>query len=210
MERPSRQAPTQNTTTARANPPAGPRPATRGQRDYLAILANRTGMAYTPPTTFAQALAEIARLRKAKRSNAGERQAELKQVSRALTTGPASSVQDHEVDGYGSSARWSDASHTPDDDTPRGDERCRALGDDWANPYYQGLHRDGKVIITTRTQARRAYAQLLWRHITTSGQPTIDQLAALHGHIPGCYCRLHPCDRDTLIDAAAWAANQRP
>lgn len=210
MQRPTSQPPAPSTTTLLRSVPPGSRPATPAQLTFLGMLAERTGMTYATPATLQEAKAEIRRLRSAERSSPEERQADRDALTQGRAGGSASSVRPDEVQGYGSTARWgTQSTDTPDDDAPRGDERCRALGPDWANPYHQGFRHDGKVVIHTRAQARHAYAHLLWRRIQTEGPEIIDKLAELHDHVPGCCCRIHPCPRDVLVDATQWADAQR-
>lgn len=78
------------------------------QLRYLKDLAIRTGGSFTYPQTFAEADAQIKRLRKRRRTSAADRRREARQVSRDLAEGhgDAASIQPSEVSGYGSSATW--------------------------------------------------------------------------------------------------------
>lgn len=78
------------------------------QLRYLKDLAIRTGGSFTYPQTFAEADAQIKRLRKRRRSSTSDRRREARQVSRDLAErrGDAASIQPSEVSGYGSSATW--------------------------------------------------------------------------------------------------------
>ena len=85
--------------------------ATSRQLAYLRALANKTGTTFTYPATKAQASREIKRLKEI--SSTGLTFAELEAEDHArelhndvpLTYGAA--FRDHEIEGYGSTARWS-------------------------------------------------------------------------------------------------------
>ena len=86
--------------------PSGPRPTPRQMR-YLRNLAMQRGESFAVPRTFAEASAQIDRLKRRRRSSQVERRIERREVSRDLAfSGDAAAVRDSEIVGYGSSARW--------------------------------------------------------------------------------------------------------
>ncbi len=125
------------------------------------VLSNRIGMTFKRPVTIADARREIVRLKQVEATSEPERQAERETVSRGLAKGPASSVEDHELEGYGSTARYA----TTDPRVARkyragGHEHCCAIGA-FPNPYRPGYRHKGKVVIHTRADARNAYRKML-------------------------------------------------
>ncbi len=213
MERPTSQAPATTTTQTgnRRTRRWSECPATPAQLTLIAKLADERGMTYEKPQTFDQAVAQIDRLKGRKRSHQVERRTEAKDVSAALAAGPASSVRDDEVDGYGSDASYSsetlDGKQTKfvDDEIHGcGDARCRAIRK-YPNPYHQGYPL-GKGKTMSRADARRAYKRMLWERMKAA-PAFVAELARLHGTLTSCYCRVHPCEREALADAAAHAAS---
>lgn len=91
-------------------PSDSPKPTSR-QLAYLRALANKTGTTFTYPTTKAQASREIKRLEDISTTGMTFAELEAEEHARALhddiplTYGPA--IRDHEIEGYGSTARWS-------------------------------------------------------------------------------------------------------
>jgi hypothetical protein len=84
------------------------RPASDKQLRYLRSLAIQRGESFAYPSTTAEASAEIERLKKRRPGSYTERRIEREQVSRDMAErGGAARVRDSEVEGYGSSARWS-------------------------------------------------------------------------------------------------------
>ena len=173
MERPTSQAPATTTTQtgARRTRRWSECPAAPGQLTLIAKLADERGMTYEKPQTFEQAVAQIDRLKGRKRSHRVERRTEAKDVSAALAAGPASSVREDEVDGYGASyaARRSTGRgkrERDDECNAHGDERCRAIGR-YPNPYHQGYPL-GKGKTMSRADARRAYKRMLWERMKAS------------------------------------------
>lgn len=82
-------------------------PATAKQLRYLRSLASQRGESFGYPNSAAEASAEIERLKGRRRQNPIERFIETDRVSGVVAElGDAASVRDHEVTGYGSSARW--------------------------------------------------------------------------------------------------------
>jgi hypothetical protein len=82
------------------------RPTARQLR-YLRQLAELTGTTFSQPSSRRQASREIERLRQRSRSPRHERREDGQAVSRSLAEQqPASTVQDDEITGYGSQARW--------------------------------------------------------------------------------------------------------
>jgi hypothetical protein len=85
----------------------GAPPPTSRQMRYLRDLAMQRGESFVMPRTFAEARAQIDRLKRRRRSSRAERQIERDQLSREMATrGDAAAVRDAEIVGYGSSARW--------------------------------------------------------------------------------------------------------
>jgi hypothetical protein len=78
------------------------------QLTYLRRLADATGTTFTPPRTTVEASREIDRLKNRPRQARGEFARERRAVSDDLThRGDAAAVRPDEVEGYGSTARWS-------------------------------------------------------------------------------------------------------
>ncbi|HTR74560.1 MAG TPA: hypothetical protein VMH33_04795 [Solirubrobacterales bacterium] len=87
-----------------ANPP------TPKQLRYLRDLALRTGQSFTYPRSAVEASRAIERLKKLGRTPADDRRRELRELSREMDEhrGDASRIdQETELEGYGSTARWS-------------------------------------------------------------------------------------------------------
>jgi hypothetical protein len=85
------------------------RPPTPRQLSYLRSLAMQRGETFAVPQTFAQAGAEIDRLKGRRRMTSAEHRidrADRKRDSAAFGRN-AASVRDSEIEGYGSSATWS-------------------------------------------------------------------------------------------------------
>lgn len=81
-------------------------PPTPKQLRFLRELALERGQSFTYPTTRSQASSEIRRLRAERRQTRVDRAIERRQLAQALPAGDASRVEDREIIGYGSSARW--------------------------------------------------------------------------------------------------------
>ena len=82
-------------------------PATAKQLRYLRSLATQRGESFSYPRSAAEASAEIERLKGRRRKHPVERYIECQGVGDEVAAlGDAASVRDHEVTGYGSSARW--------------------------------------------------------------------------------------------------------
>jgi Protein of unknown function (DUF3072) len=85
--------------------------ATSRQLAYLRALANKTGTTFTYPATKAQASREIKRLKQISSTGMTSAEHEAEDHARELhndlplTYGAA--IRDHEIEGYGSTARWS-------------------------------------------------------------------------------------------------------
>jgi len=78
------------------------------QLTYLRRLAEATGTTFTPPTTTVEASREIDRLKRRPRQARGDVARERRAVSRGLADrGDAAAVRPDEVEGFGSTARWS-------------------------------------------------------------------------------------------------------
>ena len=87
--------------------PSGPTRPTPRQLRYLRNLAMQRGESFAVPQTFAEARAQIDRLKGRRRLSRVERQIERDQLSREMAArGDAAAVRDSEIVGYGSSARW--------------------------------------------------------------------------------------------------------
>jgi hypothetical protein len=83
------------------------RPPSDRQMRYLRSLAGTRGETFGYPRSSAEASAEIERLLGRKRQHVAVRHDEVKRVrSDVAELGDAASVREHEVTGYGSSARW--------------------------------------------------------------------------------------------------------
>jgi hypothetical protein len=81
---------------------------TRKQLTYLRRLAEATGTTFTPPKTTAEASREIDRLKRRPRQARTDVARERRGVSDDLTRrGDAAAVRPDEVEGFGSTARWS-------------------------------------------------------------------------------------------------------
>ena len=83
---------------------------TAKQLAYLRSLANRAGQTFTYPRTKAQASAEIRRLKGVTPSSPVERQIERDDHASERAARAASclaAIGDSEIEGYGSSATWS-------------------------------------------------------------------------------------------------------
>jgi hypothetical protein len=81
---------------------------TRKQLTYLRRLAEGTGTTFTPPSTTVEASREIERLKHGPRHARSDVARERRAVSDDLTRrGDAATVRPDEVQGYGSTARWS-------------------------------------------------------------------------------------------------------
>ena len=81
---------------------------TAKQLAFLRALAQRTGETFAYPHSRAEASNEIRRLQQRKPSSRVERFLDRRDVTRDIQTGAgdATRVRDDEVQGYGSSARW--------------------------------------------------------------------------------------------------------
>jgi hypothetical protein len=91
------------------------RKPTPGQIDYLKDLAISTGESFAYPQSFAEADAQIKRLRAKKRTSYADRRRETFQIRHDLAEPrDAAAVRRSEVSGYGSDAAWS--SECPDED----------------------------------------------------------------------------------------------
>ena len=81
---------------------------TAKQLAFLRALAQRTGETFTSPRTRGEASSEIRRLQQRQPSSRVERFLDRRDVARDIQTGSGDAVRfgDDEVQGYGSSARW--------------------------------------------------------------------------------------------------------
>lgn len=77
------------------------------QLAYLRTLAERCGETFAIPARRREASEEIKRLKGRQATSRADRSRERRQVARDMAErGPASTVRDDEITGYGSSARW--------------------------------------------------------------------------------------------------------
>jgi hypothetical protein len=88
------------------------KPPTTKQLAYLRTLAERTGRTFVTPTTSREASIEIRKLKSAQPDSRLERRIEHKEVADAIAASPADGarVLNHEVEGFGSTATWSQRS----------------------------------------------------------------------------------------------------
>ena len=88
------------------------KPPTAKQLAYLRTLAERTGKTFAWPRTSQEASAEIRKLKAAQPDTRLERRIEHHEIADALAAGPADNarVRRHEVEGFGSTATWSQRS----------------------------------------------------------------------------------------------------
>jgi 50S ribosomal subunit-associated GTPase HflX len=86
----------------------GDTPPTPKQMSYLRSLAMQRGETFAVPSTFAQASAEIDRLKGRRRMTRAEHRIDRADRKRdsARVGRDAASVHDSEIEGYGSSATW--------------------------------------------------------------------------------------------------------
>ena len=88
------------------------KPPTAKQLTYLRTHAERTGRTFVTPRTSREASVEIRKLRSAAPDSRLERRIEHKAVADAIAAGPGDDarVLSHEVEGFGSTATWSQRS----------------------------------------------------------------------------------------------------
>ncbi len=80
---------------------------TPNQINFLRKLSQERGVTFAWPETFDDASKQIDRLKKIRRSPRHERRQDYDAVTRdRMDTGTAG-FRDHEITGYGSTARWS-------------------------------------------------------------------------------------------------------
>ncbi|HEV3000430.1 MAG TPA: hypothetical protein VGW75_06795 [Solirubrobacteraceae bacterium] len=96
-----------NRTTTGARTSATDKPTPK-QLDYLRRLAASRGQTFRYPHTRAEASAEIKRLKETRPDSRLDRAVEREAARRlpAWSSRDAAAVRDHEIEGYGSSARW--------------------------------------------------------------------------------------------------------
>jgi len=90
-----------------------PKPPSARQLNYLKALANRTGQTFTYPTTSSDASREIQRLKTVRPSSRVEREIMRHDLAAEQAAREASSdvpINRSEVEGYGSTATWSQRS----------------------------------------------------------------------------------------------------
>lgn len=89
----------------------GPAPTGR-QQAYLRKLALERGVSFTPPATRAQASRMIDQLKARPAESASDRHRETRQVQADMATrrGGSARVREHELEGHGSTATWSERS----------------------------------------------------------------------------------------------------
>jgi len=88
------------------------KPPTARQLAYLRTLAERAGQTFVSPATSREASIEIRKLKSAKPDSRLERRIERNEVADAIAAGSAddAKVRNHEVEGFGSTATWSQRS----------------------------------------------------------------------------------------------------
>jgi hypothetical protein len=90
-----------------------PQPPSARQLNYLKALANRTGQTFTYPKTSRAASAEIQRLKTVRPSSRTERERERIDLAAEQAARDANCdvpVDPSEIEGYGSTAAWSQRS----------------------------------------------------------------------------------------------------
>ncbi|HWT91623.1 MAG TPA: hypothetical protein VN238_01400 [Solirubrobacteraceae bacterium] len=122
--------------------PAKPTPK---QMRYLKTLAERTGQSFTTPSTLDQASAEIKRLLAVKPTPTADRTRELRDVQAAMVNerGDAARYEETDVEGYGSTARWSHTAPAPTGNPTIGERKELArytIGADQRVVYGQRVH----------------------------------------------------------------------
>lgn len=60
------------------------------------------------------------------------------------------------------------------------------------------------VVVGSREEAIRRHRSWLWEQIR-DGAIAMEELAAMHGKVFGCWCHPQPCHAETLAVAAQWA-----
>jgi hypothetical protein len=89
--------------------PDSAKPTAKQLRE-LRRLADRTGTTFTPPQTRREASRAISQMRARRTSSRVDRKLERRDVIDSLTSGTlASAPREDEIEGYGSSARWSNS-----------------------------------------------------------------------------------------------------
>jgi len=82
------------------------KPATAKQLRYLRALANQTGTTFTPPTTSYEASQAIKQMQQRPLSSRHERDGDRGSVASRDGASAGVDIQDDEITGYGSNARW--------------------------------------------------------------------------------------------------------
>lgn len=82
------------------------RPPTRKQLHYLRSLAEQTGTTFSPPASSAEASEQIKALQRRPTSLHGEDLADRNSVAQRGGANDGTAVNDDEIRGFGSSARW--------------------------------------------------------------------------------------------------------
>ncbi len=79
---------------------------------------------------------------------------------------------------------------------------------EWGNPFSHRPSRvPGVIVVASVEEAIERYRLHLWAEIS-SGQLSLERLAALDNKTLGCWCAPGPCHGEVLSEAAAWAAAQ--
>ena len=94
--------------TPHSKEPQMPDKPTARQLSYLKALASARGQSFTYPQTTAEASREIARLKGVRPESRVDQRRERREIADAIQAGPADAarVRADEVDGYGSTAVW--------------------------------------------------------------------------------------------------------
>lgn len=84
------------------------------------------------------------------------------------------------------------------------DPRTNKRGE-WGNPFSHRRSRVlGVTVVGSREEAIGRYRGYLWHEIQ-AGRISLEQLAALHGKVLGCWCAPESCHGEVLARAAQWA-----
>ena len=73
------------------------------------------------------------------------------------------------------------------------------------NPFsHRPTRVPGIVLVASLDEAIRRHRHHLW-DLIRSGELPVEELAAMHGKVFGCWCAPHPCHAETIAAAARWA-----
>ncbi|HWT92727.1 MAG TPA: hypothetical protein VN238_07005 [Solirubrobacteraceae bacterium] len=151
--------------------PAEPTPK---QMRYLKALAQRTGQTFTLPRTADQASTEIKRLLGVKPTPAADRARELRDIQTAMATerGDAARHDETDVEGHGSTARWSQTAPAPAGNPTIGERKelaCFTIGSGERVIYGQRIN--GVVRLTDcPAPGQRGRSFLIERGLTSKAE----------------------------------------